>query len=105
MFARETTAYWLRVLRHADILSDRINGFDDWLADPHVAATGGAVAVTPGDMPGFRVPRTPGISAEADAALAPAPHIGEHGRSVLAGLGLDDAAIARLIVEKVLVLP
>jgi crotonobetainyl-CoA:carnitine CoA-transferase CaiB-like acyl-CoA transferase len=105
VFARETTAYWLGVLRDADILSDRINGFDDWLADPHVAATGGAVAVTPGDMPGFRVPRTPGISAEADAALAPAPHIGEHGRSVLAGLGLDDAAIARLIAEKALVLP
>ena len=44
IFARETTAHWLGVLRRADILSDRINGFDDWLADPHVVATGGAVA-------------------------------------------------------------
>ena len=67
----QTTAHWLEVLRGADILSDRINGFDDWLADPHIVATGGAVAVEPADMPAFKVPRTPGISPEADAALSP----------------------------------
>ncbi len=60
-------------LRAADILADRINGFDDWLADPHIVATGGAVAVEPAGMRQFQVPRTPGISAAADAALTPAP--------------------------------
>lgn len=105
IFARETTAHWLQVLRAADILSDRINGFDDWLADPHIVATGGAVAVEPTDMPAFKVPRTPGISAEIDAALSPAPHIGEHGRTILAQLGLDDVAITRLVAEEVVVLP
>ena len=105
IFARETTAHWLRVLRDADILSDRINGFDDWLADPHIVATGGAVAVEPGDMPAFKVPRTPGISAAADATLSAAPHIGEHGREILAELGYDDASIARLAAEKVVSLP
>lgn len=105
VFARETTAHWLGVLRQADILSDRINGFDDWLADPHVVATGGAIPVAPDDMPAFKVPRTPGISAAADAALPPAPHIGEHGRAVLAGLGLGEGEIARLVAENVLVLP
>ncbi|MFZ2006162.1 MAG: CoA transferase [Stellaceae bacterium] len=105
IFARETTAHWLKVLRGADILSDRINGFDDWLADPHIIATGGAVAVEPGDMPAFKVPRTPGISAGADAALSPAPHIGEHGRAILAELGYDDAAIARMAAEKLVALP
>jgi crotonobetainyl-CoA:carnitine CoA-transferase CaiB-like acyl-CoA transferase len=105
IFARETTAHWLQELREADILSDRINGFDDWLADPHIVATGGAVAVEPADMLAFKVPRTPGISAAADAALSPAPHVGEHGREVLAGLGLDDAAVARLVAEKAVVLP
>ncbi len=105
IFARETTAHWLGVLREADILCDRINGFDDWLADPHIVATGGAVAVEPADMPAFKVPRTPGISAAVDAALSPAPHVGEHGREVLAGLGLDDAAVARLVAEKAVVLP
>jgi crotonobetainyl-CoA:carnitine CoA-transferase CaiB-like acyl-CoA transferase len=105
LFARETTAHWLGVLRAADILSDRINGFDDWLADPHIVATGGAVAVDPDDMPTFKVPRTPGISAATDAALSPAPHIGEHGREILTGLGLGEEAIAGLVAEKTVVLP
>jgi crotonobetainyl-CoA:carnitine CoA-transferase CaiB-like acyl-CoA transferase len=105
IFARETTAHWLAVLRDADILSDRINGFDDWLADPHIVATGGSVAVQPADMPAFKVPRTPGVSAAADVALSPAPYIGEHGRAILAELGYDDAAIARLAAEEAVVLP
>lgn len=105
IFAREATAHWLKLLRAADILSDRINGFDDWLADPHIVATSGAVAVAPGDMPAFKVPRTPGISPAADAALAPAPHIGEHGRAILTELGYDDAAVARLSAEKVVAFP
>jgi len=105
IFARETTAHWLRVLRDADILSDRINGFDDWLANPHIVATGGAVGVEPGDMPAFKVPRTPGISVAADAALSPAPHIGEHGRTILVELGYDEAALARLVAENVVALP
>src|SRR5580658_704744 len=105
LFARETTGHWLAVLREADILSDRINGFDDWLADPHIVATGGAVAVEPDDMPAFKVPRTPGASAAADAALSPAPHLGEHGRAILTELGYDDAAIAKLVAEEAVVLP
>jgi crotonobetainyl-CoA:carnitine CoA-transferase CaiB-like acyl-CoA transferase len=105
LFARETTGHWLAVLREADILSDRINGFDDWLADPHIVATGGAVAVEPDDMPAFKVPRTPGISAAVDAALSPAPRIGEHGRAILTQLGLDEAAIDRLVSEQAVFLP
>jgi crotonobetainyl-CoA:carnitine CoA-transferase CaiB-like acyl-CoA transferase len=105
IFARQTTAHWLGVLRAADILSDRINGFDDWLADPHIVATGGAVEVTPDGMPAFKVPRTPGISGAADAALSPAPHIGEHGGAILGELGYDPPAIARLVAEGAVVLP
>ena len=70
----ETTAACLEKLRAADILADRINGFDDWLADPHIVATGGAVdASRRPTCRQFKVPRTPGISADADAALTPAP--------------------------------
>ena len=101
----DTTAGWLARLRAADILADRINGFDDWLADPHIVATGGAVTVAPRGMPTFKVPRTPGISPEVDAALAPAPHIGEHGREILGGLGYDAEAVARLVAEQVVALP
>lgn len=103
--ASETTASCLAKLRAADVLADRINGFDDWLADPHIVATGGAVAVSPGDMPAFRVPRTPGLPPEAEAALAPAPHVGEHGRAVLAELGLGDDRVAALAADGVVRLP
>jgi len=105
IFARENTTHWLDVLRAADVLSDRINGFDDWLADPHIVATAGAVTVAPGNMPAFKVPRTPGISPEVDAALAPAPHIGEHGRAILRELGHGEEALTRLVAEQVVVLP
>ena len=105
LIGAETTASCLQKLRAADILADRINGFDDWLADPHIVATGGAVTVAPGDMPTFKVPRTPGISAEADAALSPAPRIGEHSCTILAGLGFDEAAQSGLAVEGVVRLP
>jgi crotonobetainyl-CoA:carnitine CoA-transferase CaiB-like acyl-CoA transferase len=103
--AGETMASCLEKLRAADILSDRINGFDDWLADPHIVFTGGAVAVDPADMPAFKVPRTPGITVGADAALTPSPTIGEHGAEILGGLGLDRIAIAGLVAEKALLLP
>jgi crotonobetainyl-CoA:carnitine CoA-transferase CaiB-like acyl-CoA transferase len=53
----------------------------------------------------LQTPRTPGISAEADAGLGPAPEIGEHGRAMLAELGIDLAAVERLAAEGVLRLP
>ena len=94
--AAETTASCLEKLRAADVLADRVNGFGDWLADPHVAATGGAVTVAPRDMPAFKVP---GVSPEADRALAPAPHVGEHSRTILAELGLAENRVAELAAE------
>ncbi|MGH7065531.1 MAG: CaiB/BaiF CoA transferase family protein, partial [Stellaceae bacterium] len=105
IFPADTTAGWLARLRAADLLADRVNGFDDWLADPHIVATGGAVAIEQPGMGQFRTPRTPGLSAAADAALAPAPRIGEHGRAVLTGLGFDDDAITRLAAKGALRLP
>ena len=73
IFPTDTTSGWLARLRAADILADRVNGFNDWLADPHVVATGGAIVVDQPGMGQFRTPRTPGTSVEADAGLTPAP--------------------------------
>jgi crotonobetainyl-CoA:carnitine CoA-transferase CaiB-like acyl-CoA transferase len=98
----------LERLRAADILADRINGFEDWLADPHIVATGGVVRVDQtgmGRMGRLHTPRTPGISLAVDAAMTPAPHIGEHGSAILAELGIDPATIARLRAENLLLLP
>jgi crotonobetainyl-CoA:carnitine CoA-transferase CaiB-like acyl-CoA transferase len=104
-FAVDTTANWLGRLRAADILAERINGFDEWLADPHVVATGGAVSLPQPGMGLFRVARTPGVPAETDAAILPAPGTGEHGREILAGLGLNADRIAGLAAEGALFLP
>jgi crotonobetainyl-CoA:carnitine CoA-transferase CaiB-like acyl-CoA transferase len=45
------------------------------------------------------------LSAAADKALSPAPRIGEHGRAILAELGLDDGTVARLAAAGALHLP
>jgi crotonobetainyl-CoA:carnitine CoA-transferase CaiB-like acyl-CoA transferase len=105
IFPSDTTEGWLERLRAADILADRINGFDDWLADPHIVATGGAVRVDQPGMQPFQAPRTPGISPAVDATMTPAPRIGEHGNAILRELGIDAATIARLRAENILLLP
>jgi crotonobetainyl-CoA:carnitine CoA-transferase CaiB-like acyl-CoA transferase len=105
IIATDTTEGWLARLRAADILADRVNGFDDWVADPHVVATGGAITVDQPEMGQFPTPRTPGIPFEVDAALLPAPRIGEHGAAILAEIGIDSAAIARLGAENILLIP
>jgi crotonobetainyl-CoA:carnitine CoA-transferase CaiB-like acyl-CoA transferase len=105
IIATDTTEGWLGRLRAADILADRVNGFDDWLADPHIVATGGAVRVEQPEMGQFPTPRTPGMPLGVDAAMPPAPRIGEHGAAILAEIGINPAAIARLRAENVLRIP
>jgi crotonobetainyl-CoA:carnitine CoA-transferase CaiB-like acyl-CoA transferase len=105
IFLGDTTEGWLERLRAADLLADRINGFDDWLSDPHVVATGGAVRVDQPGMGQFQTPRTPGIPLAIDAALTPAPHIGEHGAAILGELGFGPERIARLGAEGILLIP
>ena len=53
----------------------------------------------------FPTPRTPGIPLGVDAALPPAPRIGEHGAAILAEIGINPAAIARLGAENILLIP
>ncbi len=105
IFPTDTTTAWLARLRAADILAERISGFDDWLADPHIRATGGAVAIDQPGMGQFHVPRTPGVSAAADAALSPAPGVGEQSREILRGLGFQPAAIAQLAADGIVRVP
>ena len=105
IIAADTTEAWLRRLRTADILADRVNGFDDWLADPHIVATGGAVPVEQPGMGQFPTPRTPGIPRAVDTGMPPAPAIGEHGAAILAEIGIDATTIARLCAENILRIP
>jgi len=104
-FGAKPTAFWLKRLHKFDILADRVNGFDEWLADRHIAATEGAVAIKQPGVGSYRVPRTPGIGAAAETALSPAPGLGQHGCEILSEIGYDDAAVARLAAEGALLLP
>lgn len=74
-------------------------------ADPHVVATSGAACVEQPEMGQFPTPRTPGIPLGVNAALPPAPRIGEHGAAILAEIGIDPATIASLCAEKILLIP
>src|SRR5262249_17493574 len=105
IIAGDTTEAWLARLRAADILADRVNGFDDWLGDRHIIATGGTVQVSQPGVGLFPTPRTPGVPSAVDAAMSPAPRTGEHGAAILAEIGFDAAAIAGLRAENILFIP
>jgi crotonobetainyl-CoA:carnitine CoA-transferase CaiB-like acyl-CoA transferase len=83
-----TTDEWLAVLERHDVLCNRVYAISDWLADPHVRATGG-YAPTP--VRGMGEPPIAAIPG-ADALLgAPpprhVPEIGEHSAAVLRSFG------------------
>jgi crotonobetainyl-CoA:carnitine CoA-transferase CaiB-like acyl-CoA transferase len=82
-----------------DLFWSPVNTIDDLLADPQFHASGAVVGV-PDEDGGRAMLATP---ADFDgAAPSPrwrAPRHGEHTREVLAGLGLDAAAIDRLVAD------
>jgi crotonobetainyl-CoA:carnitine CoA-transferase CaiB-like acyl-CoA transferase len=102
ILAGDTSAHWLERLTKEDVLVERIYGFDEWLADPHVQAIGGAVAIEQPGMGRIRTPRTPGVAAAIDAAMPPSPAVGEHGRAVLAELRFTAGDIERLAERGIL---
>jgi crotonobetainyl-CoA:carnitine CoA-transferase CaiB-like acyl-CoA transferase len=104
--ATRTTDEWLAIFAEADVLSDRVNDFGAWLADPHVQATAAARTV---DHPGVgdiyltEVPGAPAITDDLPNRIAPG--IGEHGHEVLTGLGYDSADIEALVAAGAVIIP
>lgn len=102
VLAGKTTEEWLRRFAAEEVLASAIADFGDWLADAQVAETQAAPASEQPGMGSVRIPVVPGT--DADPALA-APRVGEHGRAILAELGLDADAVGALVRDGAVRLP
>ena len=92
-------------MRESDILAERINSIDDWLNDAHTIETGMAPEVEQVGVGGIPFPTVPGTTPR-DANMGQLfPAIGEHGRDVLTGLGLNSEAIDGLAAKGAVHLP
>jgi crotonobetainyl-CoA:carnitine CoA-transferase CaiB-like acyl-CoA transferase len=96
-FLKETSDHWADRMREADVLTSRVNGPGDWLADPHVRAVNAAPMVTQPDLGPIPVPNIPAAMPGSDAdPRHHLPEIGEHTKAVLAELGLSADEIAAM---------
>lgn len=106
-FSTETAAHWDALLTAAGIPCGQLKGPPEVVANPQLAHRGTLAELD--DVPGRADGklRFVGAGFTVDAAPAtpqrPPPRLGEHGAEVLAELGYDDAAIARLREQGVLV--
>ena len=93
-----TTKAWQETFRRLDLPHARINDIDDMLCDPQLIASDFFEVYdhpTEGRLRGNRHPVRYGAAPRARTPPT-APRLGEHTRSVLVGIGADDAEIERL---------
>ena len=104
-FKEKTADEWVRIMREADILAERINSTDDWLNDAHTIETDMAPEVEQAGIGCIPFPIVPGTTPRHANTDQLFPAIGEHGRDVLTGLGIDSEAIEALVAEGAVYLP
>ena len=96
VLAGRTTQQWLDQLQADGVVASRVNSVTDFLADPHVRASG---IVPRAQVAGrsFNFPATPGAAPlpEGDPRTQ-WPDVGAHGTDVLAGFGFSAQEIAAL---------
>ena len=104
-FLEKTIDEWLEIMREADILAERLNTTDDWLADPHTQETGIVPEVKYEGIGNVPYPTVPGTTPRNFKTAQLSPSIGENGIEILADLGMDESNIIELVKEGALHLP
>lgn len=100
VFATKTRSEWAAILDAHHLTWAPINDTAEVLADPAVRSTGAFAQIDHPLAGRFDTIAAPFRLHTADAAVrGPAPETGEHTRSVLSRLGLDDSAIDSLIED------
>ena len=98
--AQRTQAQNVAFFEQAEVTIGPIYDIRQILEDPHFQARGILADYPDGEMGAFPMHAVvPRLSATPGAIRAPAPHLGQHNREVLARLGIDDAAYAKLLAE------
>jgi crotonobetainyl-CoA:carnitine CoA-transferase CaiB-like acyl-CoA transferase len=101
-FPSKTTAEWLKLLHEGGVFAERVNNYDDYMANEQVKAMGAVDWMEEDGVGKLPIANIPGLPpAREDDRARHAPHIGENGREVLTSLGYSNAQIAALIDAKV----
>jgi crotonobetainyl-CoA:carnitine CoA-transferase CaiB-like acyl-CoA transferase len=91
----------LAQLQAAGILVERIQSYGEWMADPHVLEVQAFDWFEHEGFGRLPLPRLPGLPA-ADGRQARAPGLGEHSLEILSELGTDEARLATLLGQGVI---
>lgn len=99
LFSKMTIAQVEQKLEAAQIANARVNEMKDVWAHPQLKARNRWTEVQSpvGLLPALLPPAT---NNQFDARMDPIPAIGEHTRAILKELGIDEAAVARLVADK-----
>ena len=97
VLAGRTTAEWLALFDELDIPAGPVNTLQDVLADPHLAATGFFRTIAHPSEGDVVMPAPPLRFSDSPAAVTRLPpRLGEHGREILAELGLSGEEVDAL---------
>jgi crotonobetainyl-CoA:carnitine CoA-transferase CaiB-like acyl-CoA transferase len=99
-----TTAsgHWIEAFERHDVLCGPVQGYREFLDDPHVRGSGLQATLQGGAFEGLPLTLLPGTTAEGTRLPAP-PRLGEHTREVLAEHGYSKSEIDRLVEDGAIV--
>lgn len=100
-FLKRTTAEWAKELTEAGVMNAKVNTYDDFMKDEHVAAVGALPWVDHQSMGTLPMANIPGVQPfAAGSYLAESPHVGQQTHQIMAQAGYSESEIAELIAKK-----